>query len=101
MEKGIKKNEKSPGSVFGLVPFPRPGKSLGIDLVSAKTFTCDLQKGTRFRYRPTGALFEVKKITNRFLILNSIGGSRQIMTEKNNFTSLFEFEKFLPVKPTQ
>jgi len=51
------------------------------------------QEGTRLKYKPTGIVFEVKKITNQFVILNSMDGSSQIMTEKQSLTFLFEFEK--------
>lgn len=51
------------------------------------------QEGSRLKYRPTGTVFEVKKITNQFVILNSTDGSTQIMTEKQSFPFFFEFEK--------
>jgi len=59
------------------------------------------QKGTILKYKPTGTIFEVKKITNQFVILNSMDGSIQIITEKQNFTHLFKFEKVPHVEPTQ
>lgn len=51
------------------------------------------QEGSRLKYRPTGTIFEVKKITNQFVILYSMDGSSQIMTEKKNFIHLFDLEK--------
>ncbi|OGP52528.1 MAG: hypothetical protein A3K30_00775 [Deltaproteobacteria bacterium RBG_13_51_10] len=51
------------------------------------------QEGSRLKYRPTGTVFEVKKITNQFVILNSADGSTQIVAEKKSLPSLFEFEK--------
>lgn len=59
------------------------------------------QEGTRLRYRPTGTLFEVKKITSQFVILNSMDGLNQIMVEKKSLTFPFEFEKVPQVEPTQ
>lgn len=58
------------------------------------------QEGTRFRHRPTGTLFKVKKITSQFVILNSMDGSSQIMTEKRSFTFPFDFEEIPQGEPT-
>jgi len=91
MEKGIKKNDFPPGSVLGAVCSFRAGRSLRVAPAYGKPYTYDLQKGTRLKFRPTGALFEIKKITNQFVILGSIDGPRQIMTEKNSVTCLFDF----------
>jgi hypothetical protein len=51
------------------------------------------QEGSRLKYRPTGRIFEVKKITDQFVILSSMDDSIQIMTGKNSFTFLFKFEE--------
>ncbi|HUL37238.1 MAG TPA: hypothetical protein VLW47_06105 [Thermodesulfobacteriota bacterium] len=42
------------------------------------------------KYRPTGDIFEVKKITNQFAILYSLDGLTQILTEKRSLVNLFE-----------
>lgn len=47
------------------------------------------QEGTRLKHRPTGTIFEVKKITNQFVILQSTDGLKQIMTEKESMAFLF------------
>jgi hypothetical protein len=59
------------------------------------------QEGSRLKYKSTGIFFEVKKITNQFVILNSMDGSRQIMTGKQNLTTLFEPEEVPPAEATQ
>jgi len=51
------------------------------------------QEGTRIKYRPTGIIFEVKKITDQFVILDSIDGLNQIMIEKKSSAFLFELEE--------
>lgn len=51
------------------------------------------QEGSRLKYRQTGTIFEVKKITNQFVILNSMDGSSQIMLGKKSFSFPLEFEK--------
>jgi len=60
-----------------------------------------LQEGSRLKYRSTGTFFEVKKITNQFVILNSMEGTRQIMTGKKNLNSLFEPEEVPAAEATQ
>ena len=60
-----------------------------------------LREGSRLKYRSTGTSFEVKKITNQFVILNSMDGSRQIMTGKKNLPSLFESDEVPPAEETQ
>jgi hypothetical protein len=45
------------------------------------------------KYGQTGTIFEVKKITNQFVILNSLDGSSQIMLEKKSFSFPLEFGK--------
>ena len=46
--------------------------------------------GEILKYMRTGGLFEVKKITKDFVILNSRDGSSQIMTGTGSFDFLFE-----------
>ncbi len=48
-----------------------------------------LKIGEILKYRRTGGLFEVKKITDDFVILSAPDGSTQIMTGKGNFDSFF------------
>lgn len=57
------------------------------------------REGTKFKYRPTGAIFEVKKISKQFVVLNSMDGLGQIMVEKKSFASRFEWEKVPEQKP--
>ena len=45
--------------------------------------------GEILKYLQTGGLFEVKKITNHFVILSARHGSTQIMTGKVGFDSVF------------
>lgn len=45
--------------------------------------------GEILKYLQTGGLFEVKKITNNFVILSARDGSSQIMTGKVGFDSVF------------
>ena len=47
-------------------------------------------KGEILKYRSTGDIFEVKKITNQFVILYSVDGSTQIMTGEMSLDFLFE-----------
>jgi len=46
-------------------------------------------------------LDEVKKITNQFVILQSMDGLKQIMAEKENLTSFFETEKVPQLEPSK
>ncbi len=48
------------------------------------------EKGEMLKYRLTGGIFEVKKITNQFVILHSLDGLTQIMTGKKSLLNLFE-----------
>ena len=45
--------------------------------------------GEILKYLRTGGLFEVKRITNDFVILSARHGSTQIMTGKVGFDSVF------------
>jgi hypothetical protein len=59
-----------------------------------------MQIGTRLKYRATGTIFEIRNITNQFMILHSLDGLTQLVIEKKNSTFLFEFEEFNPIEPT-
>lgn len=48
------------------------------------------EEGEMLKYRLTGSVFEVKKITNQFVILHSLDGLTQIMTGKKSLLNLFE-----------
>jgi len=45
--------------------------------------------GEILKYQRTGGLFEVKKVTNEFIILYARDGSSQIMTGKGSLDFLF------------
>lgn len=47
------------------------------------------QIGEILKYQPTGGLFEVKRVTQNWVILFSRDGLRQIMTEREGFNYLF------------
>ena len=53
------------------------------------------EEGEILKYRVTGNIFEVKKITNQFVILHSTDGPTQIMTGKKSLVSLFEKTPYL------
>ncbi len=48
------------------------------------------EQGEILKNRLTGNMFEVKKITDQFVILYSLDGLMQIMTGKNGLIQLFE-----------
>ena len=48
------------------------------------------QKGEIMKYRRTGNIFAVEKITKNFVILHALDGLTQIMTGKGSFDFLFE-----------
>ncbi len=48
------------------------------------------EQGEIMKNRLTGNMFEVKKITDQFVILYSLDGLMQIMTGKNGPIQLFE-----------
>ena len=55
--------------------------------------------GEILRYRQTGIIFEVRKITGEFMILDSKDGVQQVLVEKKN---LFDsFEKIPPLEPKE
>ena len=55
--------------------------------------------GEILRYRETGNIFEVRKITSEFLILHSKDGGQQVMVEKKNLFN--SFEKIPPLEPKE
>jgi hypothetical protein len=59
------------------------------------------QKGKRLKHMPTGNIFKVKKITDQFVLLDSMDGSSQILAEKKNFAIPFEFREVVRGEPTQ
>jgi hypothetical protein len=59
------------------------------------------QEGKRLKHRPTGDIFKVKKITDRFVILDSVDGLIQILAEKKSFAFPFEFREVARAEPTQ
>jgi hypothetical protein len=48
------------------------------------------EEGKMLKYRSNGNTFEVKKITNQFVILHSVDGSTQILTEEKSLANSFE-----------
>ena len=55
--------------------------------------------GEILRYLRTGGLFEVRKVTNEFVILYARDGSSQILTGKGSFD--FLFARVPPVESTR
>lgn len=49
-----------------------------------------VKKEERYKYRSTGQIYEIKSISNQFVILHSVDGLAQVMTEKQNLTNSFE-----------
>ena len=49
------------------------------------------QEGTKLKHSPTGIIYEVKRITNQFVVLYSMDGLSQILVEKKSLSSLLEF----------
>ncbi len=48
------------------------------------------EEGKMLKYRINGNIFEVKKITNQFVILHSLDGSTQILTGEKSLVNSFE-----------
>ena len=48
------------------------------------------KEGEILKYRLTGNIFKVKKITTQFVILQSMDGLTQIMTGEKSLVDLFE-----------
>jgi hypothetical protein len=59
------------------------------------------QEGKKLKHSPTGIIYEVKRITNQFVILYSMDGLSQILVEKKSLPSLFESEKVPHAEPAQ
>ena len=59
------------------------------------------QEGKKWKHYQTGVIFEVKRITQQFVILSSLDGSTQILVEKKTLPSLFEPEKAPPAEENQ
>ena len=55
--------------------------------------------GEILKYLRTGGLFEVRKVTNEFIILYARDGSSQILTGKGSFD--FLFARVPPVESTR
>jgi hypothetical protein len=55
--------------------------------------------GEILRYRQTGNIFEVRKITGEFLILNSKDGVWQVMVEKKNLFNSFQRISPMELRP--
>jgi hypothetical protein len=71
-------------SVF--LPSPiRFGSGRGIKMVTA-------HKSNRFRSKVTGNVYEVKKILKQMVILESLNGKSQVLTDLNNIALFYERE---------
>jgi hypothetical protein len=46
----------------------------------------------RFRSKITGNVYEVKKIVNEMIVLESLNGTSQVLTELNNIALFYERE---------
>jgi hypothetical protein len=46
----------------------------------------------RFRSKITGNVYEVKKIADRMIVLESLNGTSQVLTELNNMALFYEKE---------
>jgi hypothetical protein len=58
------------------------------------------QEGERFKHRTTGTIFEIKKITHQFVILQSVDDLKQILAEKEGIAIHFELEKVPEMDPS-
>ena len=47
----------------------------------------------RFRSKITGNVYEVKKIVDKMIILESLNGTSQVLTELNNLPLFYESEQ--------
>jgi hypothetical protein len=50
------------------------------------------QKNDRFRSKITGNVYEVKKIVDEMIVLESLNGKSQVLTELNNIPLFYESE---------
>jgi hypothetical protein len=46
----------------------------------------------RFRSKITGNVYEVKKVMNKMIVLESLNGTSQVLTELNNIGLFYERE---------
>ena len=51
-----------------------------------------MHESDRFRSKITGNVYEVKKIVNNMIILESLNGRSQVLTELNNIALFYESE---------
>jgi len=49
-------------------------------------------ESNRFRSKITGNVYEVKKILNKMIVLESLNGKSQVLTELNNIPLFYERE---------
>ncbi len=49
-------------------------------------------ESNRFKSKITGNVYEVKKIVNEMVVLESLNGASQVLTELNNITLFYEKE---------
>ena len=49
-------------------------------------------ESNRFRSKITGNVYEVKKIVDEMIVLESINGASQVLTELNNMALFYEKE---------
>jgi len=57
----------------------------GIQMVTAR-------ESDRFRSKITGNVYEVKKIVNEMIVLESLNGTSQVLTESDNIALFYEKE---------
>jgi len=50
------------------------------------------QESNRFRSKITGNVYEVKKIVNKMIVLESLNGVSQVLTELDNIALFYEKE---------
>jgi hypothetical protein len=49
-------------------------------------------ESNKFRSKITGNVYEVKKIANQMIVLKSLNGKSQVLTELNNLALFYEKE---------
>ena len=50
------------------------------------------QESDRFKSKITGSVYEVKKIVNEMIVLETLNGKSQVLTELNNIALFYEKE---------
>jgi hypothetical protein len=50
------------------------------------------RESDRFRSKITGNVYEVKKIADRMIVLESLNGTSQVLTESDNIAVFYEKE---------